>query len=529
MLVLERQAAAEDRAEFLALLKAHPEFLPIYREQMRVHALLQCASESAGHEEARDPRPRKEPALVARWRPGLPVRWSAAALLCAALAGLWLLRSSAEPAGLATVRSCRHGQWADGSEIKVGAALKAGVCQWQSGLVELVTKDETVLLVEAPATLEMVNTLYARLIAGNVVVRMPKGRSGFVVETPGMKVFDLGTEFGVSTLPGGEARVQVFDGKVRAEASWTAVRKEVAAGETVRATAEGGLIAETYSERRFIRRFPPVSNPPRASGVLYSRSEVETVRVAYAPPGVATDGNLNEWTNATPFRSACDPPFDGTYYLEGRMMYDAAHLYLAAHVGDSDPMCNAAPEGFEFAGGSVIVRVSMDQAQGWPLKGTMFLNGAYDYSRSRIGAATRSERITSLIMWYDAQASRARIKVERGIDQHAPVIDPPGWEGVFRRDADGRGYTLEYKVSWKLLNCADHPPQAGDSLAALWMVHWSDSEGRIARGQLVEVTNHRPHEGENLPPYLYFQNGPSWGQAVYGAERGAPSQAVKQR
>jgi hypothetical protein len=52
-------------------------------------------------------------------------------------------------------------------------------------------------------------------------------------------------------------------------------------------------------------------------------------------------------------------------------------------------------------------------------------------------------------------------------------------------------------------------------LAALWMVHWSDVEGRIARGQLVEVTNHQPHKGQDLPPYIYFQNGPSWGKAIY--------------
>ena len=51
------------------------------------------------------------------------------------------------------------------------------------------------------------------------------------------------------------------------------------------------------------------------------------------------------------------------------MMYDATHLYVAAHVGDPEPMRNASREGFQFAGGSVIVRLSTDRQLGWPLKG----------------------------------------------------------------------------------------------------------------------------------------------------------------
>ncbi|MDX9866747.1 MAG: FecR domain-containing protein, partial [Kiritimatiellia bacterium] len=414
-----------------------------------------------------------------------------------------------------TVRASLHGQWADGREVVVGSGLAADVWAWQSGLIELVTRDGTVLLVEAPAAVEMVNPLYVRLISGNVVVRMPKGRSGFVVETPDMKVFDLGTEFGVSASFGGESKVQVFDGKVRAETADMAIRKEVTVGETVRTDGKGGLLAEKSDADRFIRRFPLDPNPQRACGVLYSRSTVEAVRVAPATRPVVLDGDLAEWNWRVAFKSACDAPYAEAYWLEGMMMYDSTNLYLAAHVGDPDPLRNVAPKGFEFAGGSVIVRVSMDKAQGWPLKGTMFVDGAYDCYRKRISSETRDRRVTSIVMWHDLRAQRARIRLEHGIDQHDKRDDPPGGQGVFRKDLDGCGYTLEYAIPWRLLNCADDPPRGGDELAALWMVHWSDTDGRIARGQLVEVTNHRPHPQDKIPPYLYFQNGPSWGRAVY--------------
>ena len=126
-----------------------------------------------------------------------------------------------------------------------------------------------------------------------------------------------------------------------------------------------------------------------------------------------------------------------------------------------------------------------------------------------------SERIVSVIMWYDASTSQPRAKLQYGLDMHHELPDPSGWTGAFRKDEDGRGYTLEYAIPWRLLNCEEQPPQEGEAFPMLWMAHWSDHEGRIARGQLVEVTNHEPHAGQNLPPSVFFQNGPSWGKAMY--------------
>lgn len=512
--VLEGAATEAERAEFGRLLDASPERVEAYMRQARMHVMLEACA-GLREQRAEDGGRRTEGGGARFW----VRRWHVAAAAAAAavlLAGLAVWRLSAPPsASVATVRASRHGQWADGREVAEGTALHAGYWMLQSGLVELVMRGDTVLLVEAPASFEIVDAMHARLLAGKLVVRMPKGRSGFVVDTPELHVQDLGTEFGVSVSSGGESQLQVFDGKVRAETAGSAVRRELRAGETVKSTTAGGLVDEAYDEKRFIRRFPPVVIPGRLSGALYSRSRVETVRVAYADRTVVPDGELGEWGRSQGFRSVCEAPYAEDYWLEGRMMYDATNLYLAAHVGDPDPMRNVAPEGFEFAGGSVIVRVSSDKMQGWPLKGSLFVNGAYDYSQSRIGAEARSDRIASIVMWYDAQARRARIKVIYGLDGHGKQIDPPGWAGVFRKDADGRGYALEYVIPWRLLNCGDDPPRGGDALAAMWMAHWSDAEGRLARGQLVEVTNHQPHPLDTLPPFIYFQNGPSWGRAVY--------------
>jgi hypothetical protein len=156
-----------------------------------------------------------------------------------------------------------------------------------------------------------------------------------------------------------------------------------------------------------------------------------------------------------------------------------------------------------------IVRLSTDRTLGWPLKGTR-LDSRGRFTKA-LNPESTSDRVVHLTMWYDAAAARPRLKLFYGFDLHGTTTDPPGWEGAFRKDADGHGYTLEYAIPWRLLNCAQDPPQSGDSLAAAWTVHWSDADGRICRGYLVEITNHAPM---GLPRYSY-QHGPSWGRAVY--------------
>ncbi len=425
------------------------------------------------------------------------------------------ITESLGPSVLVTVTASQHAQWADGSEVKTGTRLASNTWHWQSGLIELATGSGTVLVIEAPVSLEMTDELHARLLSGNVVVRVPDGQSGFVVETPQMRVVDLGTEFGVSVSPMGETELQVFEGKVEAEITGLTTRKQVAAGETLRAAASGELRATDFKETRFIRRLFPREPDAQYGGLLYSQSSIDAVHVAWTESRPRIDADLSEWNPELAFHTACLPPFAETYFLEGMMMYDADHLYVAAYVGDPEPMRNSAPVGFEFAGGSVIVRISTDRKLGWPLPGTMIDPGTFNPPKKPFSPEVTSEQIVSIIMWYDAASSSPQIKLQYGLDMHREVRDPPGWQGTVLDDDDGRGYRLEYAIPWQLLNCAAEPPQGGEVFPALWMAHWSDNDGRIARGQLVEVTNHESQGTFDLPQSVFFHHGPSWGKALY--------------
>src|SRR5690606_33458686 len=117
-----------------------------------------------------------------------------------------------------------------------------------------------------------------------------------------------------------------------------------------------------------------------------------------------------------------------------------------------------------------------------------------------------------IIMWHDAKSGEAQLKLTHGLDSHGTKSNPAGWSGTFRKDPDERGYILEYRIPWSLLNCADDPPRAGDRLAGLWMTHWSDTEGQVCRGQLVDVTNPEGARTSGIAPYIFYQNGPCWGK-----------------
>ena len=454
-----------------------------------------------------------------RWRWSLS---SAAAVLAVAAAlWLWLRATPPEPATdsgpvFAVVRETLRGRWADGREACVSESVGRGRWSLQSGLVSLAGADGVELLVEGPAIAEWLGAQHIRLTSGTVVVRMPKGKSGFVVELPQMRVTDLGTEFGVSVSPSGDERVQVYGGRVRAEAAASGDAQELKAGSALRCSAKGELAPVAFVEDRFTRRMPRTT-PATPGGPLYNRSIIESVAVIHATSEVSVDGRLTEWNRGAFFQSACEPPYAATYFVEGGMMYDAAHLYVAAHVGDPEPMRNASRDDRQFAGGSVIVRLSTDRRLGWPLKGINRQFQPQKPSRELLADST-NQRVTSLILWYDAKSERASLDLQHSFDFQRPAAAPAGWQGAFQKDADGLGYTLEYAIPWRLLDCESDPPRAGDVMGALWTVHWSDGEGRICFGQLIDVTNQNPPASPTVSPASYFLSGPHWGRAVFQSE-----------
>jgi hypothetical protein len=231
---------------------------------------------------------------------------------------------------------------------------------------------------------------------------------------------------------------------------------------------------------------------------LYNLGQYKTLHVVAAPDNVRVDGDLSDWNPSGAFRSGCGGTEASLFYVEGRMMANSDKLYIGAHVGDPSPMCNQKeptsagdPQGWR--GGAVQVRLA-----------TRLLKD---------DEPETSDALVHLTMWYYQPRGQACLHLAFGMDFHEGIahISGDGFDGAYRPDADGRGYTLEYAIPWELMRAA--APPENSELGLCWNVLWSDREGREWKVKLIDLIN-----ADHLPDELAvatFRNRDSWGRGVY--------------
>ena len=165
-------------------------------------------------------------------RPSLATRrlqigaWLAMALLIAVMAGTagWLIPNwsgLADPAPqriAKVVRSVNPSWTRDGAPetLTMGDWLLTGRYALREGVVQIKFPWGTEVTLEAPAEIEFTRDGARRLWHGQLVAKVSPEDTGFTIDTPTVRVIDLGTEFGISTEPDGGSEVHVFKGAVEA-------------------------------------------------------------------------------------------------------------------------------------------------------------------------------------------------------------------------------------------------------------------------------------------------------------------------
>jgi len=475
------------------------------------------------------PEPRPQSPSLSRWLRWLPARPLARRLLVAGAGVLALCVVAAAvfrqvaptrprpPEFFATLTRAADCVWDGCIRPRPGDRLAAGGLSLREGVAEITLASGVNLLVEAPATIELIDAASSALNAGRIVARVPPAAVGFSVDTPKAKIVDLGTEFGVSVEPGRETVVQVFAGTVVAELKGpdapVGKNHRIVAGETVRIDASGAVELQkvTFSPERFLRTFSTPSVHEGEELIPFKPSEVSSLDVLAAPGPVTVDGDLSDWNLSGRFEARCSEPFAESYYVHGFMMYDRKYLYVAARVGDPMPMRNVIDPNTDpwsaWMGGSVQLRLSTDRAFGWPVEATK-----PSQRQGRASVQDTSGRIVHLTLWYFQPREQPCLEIRYGMNLDRGVVNPAGWRGAFRKAQDGKSYILECAIPWTLLGAGDDPPRAGDELGLCWTVNWSDASGKRWKGQLVEVKN---------PAYaargkaLTFMHAETWGKAIY--------------
>jgi hypothetical protein len=445
----------------------------------------------------------------------------------------WRLHSPPQPPStvppLAVVVETLGGWWGpNGREIRPGEPLPGGVLELLQGAMRLRFAEGAEVVVEGPARLKPLDARTLFLWSGRVVAQFVGPPSSFIIDTPHARLTDMGTEFGVGVDFSGATEIQVFEGTVVANLknadNEPTTRQQIDAGQAwqLDVDRQPQLQPMAFTPGRFLRTLPPRRRNDLPPGPLFNNQpRFDTVHIVPAQPGLRIDGDLSDWDHSAMFRSACREPYGRHYYVAGAMMYDAGRFYIGAHVGDPAPMCNAIDPETDptnsWRGGSIVVRLSTDKGLGWPLdvlRPDLRKSGPYAW----VSLNDRSEQLAHLTLFYHRPTRRARLELRYGMDFHGRILDPPGWQGAFRADADGQGYTLEYAVPWTLLHADHRPPAAGDVLAGMWSVHWSDREGRLCLGHLTDIVN------SSFRPYLSYQHqyGASWGRAIYHGQGNLP-------
>lgn len=200
------------------------------------------------------------PSKASPLRAGREWRWAIAAALLLALGlgvGLFAWNRPGANAGPSIARITRAvaATW-HGVGAEVGSGLAAArKLDLASGLVEITFDNGARIVLEGPSKFEMSGPKGGVLGSGSLTARVPLELKGFTVETAGLTVVDLGTEFGVRALESGDAEVHVFDGAVEAAVKHGKPQKvTLGKHQAVECdAATGSLVDVVFDEDRFVR------------------------------------------------------------------------------------------------------------------------------------------------------------------------------------------------------------------------------------------------------------------------------------
>lgn len=228
----------EDHAGLARLIHSDPEARRLYIRYMSDTATLHL-------------RPAEAPARqsVRSW--SARMAWvTAACALVAAATLVWRTRETAPTyRGVATLAQTVGAQW----EVAPRGVIAPGTLRLKQGLAQIEFFSGATVVVEGPATLDLVSSMEIALRSGRVRATVPPSARGFTINGSGVGVVDLGTEFGISVDNAG-SQLQIFEGEVELVDK----NRRLKAGDNLAVTAAGtprDLVATTFVDRAgFARR-----------------------------------------------------------------------------------------------------------------------------------------------------------------------------------------------------------------------------------------------------------------------------------
>ena len=219
----DQQLTAEEKRELEAMLLGSARARQLFLDLSDMHGLTR---EWAMHSHAEmlmadgAPSPRK---VVPFGRKA----WLGAGLAACAMLGWLLFPAGDQPGGpdpvehaanpsrddVALLAQAIDVEWEDGAHA-VGTALQKGLLKIRKGTLRLDFYSGARVILEGPASLDLLSQDLARLDHGKLTARVPPPAEGFTIVNAKLRVVDRGTEFGMSVNAADDCEVHVFDGEV---------------------------------------------------------------------------------------------------------------------------------------------------------------------------------------------------------------------------------------------------------------------------------------------------------------------------
>lgn len=262
-----------------------------------------------------------------RWGKRIALAGMAAAV--AAMVGWWALA----PISSAHLHRDDAARWTGqrpAERLVAGARLIL-----ESGLAEIHFVNGAELILEGPADLEIRGPGAGWLRAGKVAVHVPERAIGFTLDSPGGRVIDLGTSFGVSVEADGATETQVFEGKVKIRPKGKQDELILVENETFAVTDQGGNKTAGARESTFVTGLPPRA-ADHMPYVHWSMNEGQGLKVGAMLYGGVTDpvpAELRMFDLAQGLPKWIDGPFGKALSFNGRGQ--AMETFHMGPVGDS--------------------------------------------------------------------------------------------------------------------------------------------------------------------------------------------------
>lgn len=234
---------------------------------------------------------------------------------------------------------------------------------------------------------------------------------------------------------------------------------------------------------------------------IVNKTDHSEIHVVPAPGKVTIDGKLDDWDLSGANLMFIDESSQDSYSVRGAMMYDKDFLYAGAQVKDPTPMVNRYAFGGEYG-----MSWNADAIQ------LRFLAVPGVQSRASLqGGGPPPPEIDKCInhitLWYSTQDKKAGYVVMYTLGFKDLTLNPPGVEGAYQADADGKGYALEYRIPWSVLRAAK-PFVGGDTAQVQWQLHWGNDLGTAVRCGMTDVRNAASGD-------LGYMGPTSWGAAIF--------------